>query len=86
MFPDPCGMDVEWATLLAIAVTKTIEVWFLFSLPTGNTSQQRYKAQQARGDHSHSWHRCVGEGALFRLGPGGHVRSEPLTFEESSAM
>src|SRR6266480_849567 len=59
MFPDPYGMGVEWATLLAIAATKTIEVWFLFSLPTGDTSQQRYRAQQAQGDHSHSWHRCV---------------------------
>ena len=26
MFLDPYGMDVEWATLLAIATTKTIDV------------------------------------------------------------
>jgi hypothetical protein len=24
MFPDPYGMDAEWATLLAIAATKTL--------------------------------------------------------------
>jgi three-Cys-motif partner protein len=32
MFLDPYGMDVEWATLKAIAATKAIDVWFLFSL------------------------------------------------------
>lgn len=32
MFLDPYGMDVEWATLVAIAATKAIDVWFLFSL------------------------------------------------------
>jgi three-Cys-motif partner protein len=32
MFLDPYGMDVEWATLRAIAATKAIDVWFLFSL------------------------------------------------------
>jgi three-Cys-motif partner protein len=32
MFLDPYGMDVEWATLEAIAATKAIDVWFLFSL------------------------------------------------------
>jgi three-Cys-motif partner protein len=32
MFLDPYGMDVEWATLQAIAATEAIDVWFLFSL------------------------------------------------------
>jgi len=32
MFLDPYGMDVEWATLVAIAATQAIDVWFLFSL------------------------------------------------------
>jgi three-Cys-motif partner protein len=32
MFLDPYGMDVEWKTLQAIAATKAIDVWFLFSL------------------------------------------------------
>jgi len=32
MFLDPYGMDVEWATLEAVAETKAIDVWFLFSL------------------------------------------------------
>jgi three-Cys-motif partner protein len=32
MFLDPYGMDVEWATLQAIAETEAIDVWFLFSL------------------------------------------------------
>ena len=32
MFLDPYGMDVEWATLEAIAATEAIDVWFLFSL------------------------------------------------------
>jgi three-Cys-motif partner protein len=32
MFLDPYGMDVEWGTLDAIAKTKAIDVWFLFSL------------------------------------------------------
>jgi three-Cys-motif partner protein len=32
MFLDPYGMDVEWATLQAIAATKAIDVWYLFSL------------------------------------------------------
>jgi three-Cys-motif partner protein len=32
MFLDPCGMDVEWETLEAVAATKAIDVWYLFSL------------------------------------------------------
>ena len=32
MFRDPYGMDVEWATLKAIAATKAIDVWYLFPL------------------------------------------------------
>jgi three-Cys-motif partner protein len=32
MFLDSYGMDVEWATLEAVAATKAIDVWFLFSL------------------------------------------------------
>jgi three-Cys-motif partner protein len=32
LFLDPYGMEVEWSTLEAIAKTKSIDVWFLFSL------------------------------------------------------
>jgi three-Cys-motif partner protein len=32
MFLDPYGMDVEWETLEAVAATKAIDVWYLFSL------------------------------------------------------
>lgn len=32
LFLDPYGMEVEWATLEAIASTKAIDVWFLFPL------------------------------------------------------
>lgn len=32
LFLDPYGMEVEWATLQAIAATKAIDVWYLFSL------------------------------------------------------
>ena len=32
LFLDPYGMEVEWETLVAIAATKAIDVWFLFSL------------------------------------------------------
>jgi three-Cys-motif partner protein len=32
MFLDPYGMNVEWATLQAIAKTEAIDVWYLFSL------------------------------------------------------
>jgi three-Cys-motif partner protein len=32
MFLDPYGMEVEWATLEAVAATKAIDVWFLFPL------------------------------------------------------
>ena len=32
MFLDPYGMDVEWKTLQAVAGTKAVDVWFLFSL------------------------------------------------------
>ena len=32
MFLDPYGMTVEWETLKAIANTKAIDVWYLFSL------------------------------------------------------
>jgi len=31
-FLDPYGMEVEWATLEAIAKTRSIDVWFLFPL------------------------------------------------------
>jgi three-Cys-motif partner protein len=32
LFLDPYGMEVEWSTLAAIAATKRIDLWFLFSL------------------------------------------------------
>ncbi|MES0074682.1 three-Cys-motif partner protein TcmP [Mesorhizobium sp. M0058] len=32
MFLDPYGMQVEWETLQAIANTKAVDVWYLFSL------------------------------------------------------
>ncbi|MGT2438051.1 three-Cys-motif partner protein TcmP [Bradyrhizobium betae] len=32
LFLDPYGMEVDWETLVAIASTKAIDVWFLFSL------------------------------------------------------
>ncbi|MGP0083482.1 MAG: three-Cys-motif partner protein TcmP [Steroidobacteraceae bacterium] len=32
MFLDPYGMSVDWQTLQAIAKTKAIDVWYLFSL------------------------------------------------------
>jgi three-Cys-motif partner protein len=32
LFLDPYGMEVDWATLEAIAKTKAIDVWFLFPL------------------------------------------------------
>lgn len=32
MFLDPYGMEVEWETLRAIAATRAIDVWYLFSL------------------------------------------------------
>jgi three-Cys-motif partner protein len=32
LFLDPYGMEVDWDTLVAIAATKAIDVWFLFSL------------------------------------------------------
>jgi three-Cys-motif partner protein len=32
LFLDPYGMDVEWATLEAVAKTRAIDVWYLFPL------------------------------------------------------
>jgi len=32
MFLDPYGMSVDWRTLRAIAETKAVDVWYLFSL------------------------------------------------------
>jgi len=32
LFLDPYGMDVDWETLKAVARTKAIDVWYLFSL------------------------------------------------------
>lgn len=32
MFLDPYGMQVDWETLKAIAATKSVDVWYLFSL------------------------------------------------------
>jgi three-Cys-motif partner protein len=69
MFLDPYGMDVEWATLEAIADTEAIDVWFLFSL-SGLYRQATRRigdidAHQASSDHSHSRHERLGAGALF---------------------
>jgi len=36
LFLDPFGMQVEWATLEAIAATKTLDVWVLFPLSAVN--------------------------------------------------
>ncbi|UWU89605.1 three-Cys-motif partner protein TcmP [Bradyrhizobium sp. CB1015] len=32
LFLDPYGMEVDWSTLVAIAKTQAIDVWYLFSL------------------------------------------------------
>lgn len=76
MFLDPYGMNVEWATLEAVAATKAIDVWFLFSLSglyRQATRRSSHRLQQARSSHSHSWDRCLGARTLFRYGAGRHV-------------
>lgn len=32
MFIDPYGMEVDWSTLVAVAATGAIDIWYLFSL------------------------------------------------------
>ena len=35
MFLDPCGMQVEWRTIEAIAETRSIDLWYLFPVGMG---------------------------------------------------
>ena len=44
MFLDPYGMNVDWETLKAVAITRAIDVWYLFSL-SGLYRQAARKAE-----------------------------------------
>ena len=46
MFIDPYGIEIEWETFKAVAATKAIDVWYLFSLSgfsAGNTPHERHR-------------------------------------------
>lgn len=49
MFLDPYGMNVDWQTLKAIAQTRAIDLWFLFSL--SGLVRQAARSADAIDDH-----------------------------------
>ncbi len=52
VFLDPYGMQVEWSTIEALAVTKAIDLWYLFPLGVGVARLLTY-----RGDIDEAWQR-----------------------------
>lgn len=52
LFLDPYGMQVEWATIEAIAATQAIDLWILFPLGIGVS-----RLLKRSGDIPESWHR-----------------------------
>jgi three-Cys-motif partner protein len=81
LFLDPYGMEVEWETLVAIAATKAIDVWFLFSL-SGLYRQATRKSEKITEEKraaltrmfgSDQWERELysdkGQGDMFGGGP-----------------
>ncbi len=52
LFLDPFGMQVEWATIEAIAATRAIDLWLLFPLGIGVT-----RLLTRSGDIPESWRR-----------------------------
>ena len=62
LFLDPYGMDVEWATLEAIAATKAIDVWFLFSL-SGLYRQATHRSSDIDASKSAAITRILGTNA-----------------------
>ncbi|HEX9209724.1 MAG TPA: three-Cys-motif partner protein TcmP [Bradyrhizobium sp.] len=81
LFLDPYGMEVDWETLVAIAATKAIDVWFLFSL-SGLYRQATRKSEKITEEKraaltkmfgSDQWERELysdqGQGDMFGGGP-----------------
>lgn len=81
LFLDPYGMEVDWETLVAIAATKAIDVWFLFSL-SGLYRQATRKSDKITEEKraaltkmfgSDQWERelysDMGQGDMFGGGP-----------------
>jgi three-Cys-motif partner protein len=54
LFLDPCGMQVAWTTIEAIASTKAIDVWILF--PLGVAVNRLLKRD---GDIPETWRVCL---------------------------
>jgi three-Cys-motif partner protein len=52
LFLDPYGMQVEWATIEAVARTRAIDLWLLFPLGIGVT-----RLLTRSGEIPHSWRR-----------------------------
>jgi three-Cys-motif partner protein len=63
LFLDPYGMQVEWATIVAIANTRAIDLWVLF--PLGMAVNRLLKRS---GDIPEGWRRRLD----LLLGPGWH--------------
>lgn len=59
LFLDPYGMQVEWATLEAVADTRSIDVWFLFPL-SGITRQLALDESKLDADKRNSLDRALG--------------------------
>jgi three-Cys-motif partner protein len=62
LFLDPYGMEVEWATLEAIAKTSAIDVWFLFPL-SGLYRQATRKSNKITPDKRAAITRILGTDA-----------------------
>lgn len=61
VFLDPYGMQVEWATLEAIAATGAIDVWYLFPL-SGVTRQLTLDESNMDDDKRNALDRVLGTG------------------------
>lgn len=60
VFLDPYGMQVEWSTIEAIAATKSIDMWYLFSnisrlLPSGGPPPQQWAEVLTRVLGTSTW-------------------------------
>jgi len=87
MFLDPYGMDVEWKTLEAIAESRVIDVWYLFSL-SGLYRQAARRADAIDPHKRAAITRMLGTSAwereLYAPSPQERLFDEPVEIQRTS--
>jgi three-Cys-motif partner protein len=87
MFLDPYGMNVDWETLKAVANTRAIDVWYLFSL-SGLYRQAARKAEAIDDNKRAAITRILGtdewERELYAQPAQGNLLDDPVELQRTA--